>query len=101
MITNKKVNYEIGDIRDIKKLVRVINQYKVESVIHFAALKAVGESVLKPLGYYRNNVGGSIVLLEEMQKYGVKNLVFSSSCTVYGESIKLPITEEESFKTPK
>ena len=62
-------------------------------MIHFAALKAVGESTQQPLNYYRNNVSGSILLLDEMQKAGVKKLVFSSSCTVYGEPEKVPISE--------
>jgi len=95
ILTGKKVILKEGDLTDRRVLEEVFSQHQdIFSVIHFAALKAVGESVLKPLGYYRNNVGGSIVLLEEMQKYGVKNLVFSSSCTVYGEPQKLPIDEE-------
>ncbi len=65
----------------------------IEAVIHFAALKAVGESTSEPLRYYKNNVGGSITLLEEMQKAGVNNLVFSSSCTVYGEPVRVPLIE--------
>ncbi|MES2628421.1 MAG: UDP-glucose 4-epimerase GalE [Bacteroidota bacterium] len=65
----------------------------IEGVIHFAADKAVGESVLFPLKYYRNNVGSLVTLLTAMQKYGVRDLVFSSSCTVYGEPDQLPVTE--------
>lgn len=66
---------------------------RVDGVIHFAAYKAVGESVLEPLKYHRNNIGSLIVLLEVMAKYGVKKLVFSSSCTVYGQPEELPVTE--------
>lgn len=66
----------------------------IEAVIHFAAFKSVGESVLEPLKYYRNNLLGLIVLLEEMEKAGIRNLVFSSSCSVYGDATELPVSEE-------
>lgn len=78
----------------IPKLVESF-QYKIDSVIHFAAMKAVGESMQQPLLYYKNNLIGMIHLLEVMKKYKVFNLVFSSSCTVYGEPKELPITEEK------
>ena len=70
------------------------SQKKVDFVIHFAAMKSVGESMEKPFLYYKNNLIGTINLLEVMKESGVKNLVFSSSCTVYGNPEKLPITEE-------
>ena len=83
------------DITDSHKVRNIFDQHpELSSVIHFAALKAVGESTELPLKYYRNNVIGSIILLEEMQRAGVKNLVFSSSCTVYGEPEEIPISEE-------
>ena len=84
-----------GDITDRKKVINIFDQHpEISSVIHFAALKAVGESTEFPLQYYRNNVTGSIILMEEMLQAGVKNLVFSSSCTVYGEPENVPISEE-------
>ncbi|MEY4987209.1 MAG: UDP-glucose 4-epimerase GalE [Bacteroidota bacterium] len=93
-ITGKSVEIVRGDLNDSAILDQVFTQYKIEGVIHFAAAKAVGESVENPLKYYRNNVGATILLLEKMQAYGVKNLVFSSSCTVYGQPETLPVTEE-------
>lgn len=83
-----------GDLRDAACLKRVFAQNKVEAVIHFAGLKAVGESVAKPLLYYDNNVVGTIRLLEAMREAGVRNLVFSSSATVYGDPQRLPLTED-------
>ena len=74
-----------GDILDRALLRQIFATYKIDSVIHFAALKAVGESVAQPLRYYENNVSGSIVLLQEMQAAGVFSIVFSSSATVYGD----------------
>ena len=82
-----------GDIRDRELLRRIFAEHPIQSVIHFAALKAVGESVKKPLEYYSNNVSGSLILLEEMQRAGVKSIVFSSSATVYGDPDTVPITE--------
>ena len=73
---------------------RIFEAEKVDGIIHFAASKAVGESVEKPLKYYENNVGSLLLLLKLMPEYGVKNLVFSSSCTVYGQPEQLPVTEE-------
>jgi UDP-glucose 4-epimerase len=84
-----------GDITNNAQLEKFfIENSDISSVIHFAALKAVGESTEYPLKYYQNNVSGSVALLEEMKKAGVKNLIFSSSCTVYGEPSKVPISEE-------
>ena len=85
-----------GDIRNANDLNRVFTENKIDSVIHFAASSLVGESVSKPLKYYNNNVHGTSVLLAIMKKYGVKNIVFSSTAAVYGEVENLPITE----KTP-
>jgi UDP-glucose 4-epimerase len=81
------------DIRDGRGLARAFAAHSIEAVIHFAGLKAVGESVEKPLLYYDNNVGGTVQLLAAMQAHGVRRLVFSSSCTVYGEPENLPIGE--------
>lgn len=82
-----------GDIRDKGVLDKVFNQYNIESVIHFAGLKAVGESVSMPLEYYDNNVNGSYVLVSAMRDAGVKSLIFSSSATVYGDPASTPILE--------
>jgi UDP-glucose 4-epimerase len=83
-----------GNITDEAKLEKIfVENTDISSVIHFAALKAVGESTQHPLKYYHNNVTGSVILLDAMQRAGVKNLVFSSSCTVYGETEKVPISE--------
>lgn len=84
-LTGKSIAFAEGDIRDRALLDRLFSIYPIESVIHFAGLKAVGESVHKPLEYYNNNVGGSVTLLEAMRDAGVKNMIFSSSATVYGD----------------
>ncbi|GAA5646838.1 UDP-glucose 4-epimerase GalE [Vibrio proteolyticus] len=83
-----------GDIRDKALLVELLKAHAIEAVIHFAGLKAVGESVEKPLEYYDNNVNGTLVLVDAMRKAGVKSLVFSSSATVYGDPATVPITED-------
>ena len=80
-----------GDIRDRQCLDAVFSRHTVQAVLHFAGLKAVGESVAMPLEYYDCNVSGSLVLLEAMAKAGIKNLVFSSSATVYGDPATVPI----------
>lgn len=82
-----------GDVRDEAFLDQVFSEQEIDAVIHFAGLKAVGESVAKPLEYYDNNVNGSLVLARAMRKAGVKSLVFSSSATVYGDPASVPITE--------
>ena len=82
-----------GDIRDRALLDDVFKQHEIDAVVHFAGLKAVGESVQKPLEYYDNNVSGSVVLFEAMRDAGVKRLVFSSSATVYGDPEEIPISE--------
>lgn len=86
------------DCNDKAQLRAVFQEEKIEGVIHFAAFKAVGESLAKPLEYYRNNLGSMLTLLETMRENGVKNLIFSSSCTVYGEPDALPVTEETPVK---
>lgn len=96
-ITGKDFTCYEGDILDEELLGRIFSENKIDGVIHFAAKKAVGESVEKPLYYYKNNVSGLITVLESMIEYGCKNLVFSSSCTVYGQPDELPVTE----KSPK
>lgn len=96
-ITGKSFDFIKADIRDKQALNEVFVKHPdIKAVIHFAAYKAVGESVEKPLAYYENNVGGTANLVEAMQKHGVQNLVFSSSCTVYGDvtADALPITED-------
>ncbi|WP_440651704.1 UDP-glucose 4-epimerase GalE [Cysteiniphilum sp. 19S12-1] len=93
-ITSKKPIFVEGDIRDEVVLQQIFSQYDIKMVIHFAALKAVGESVFKPLEYYDNNVSGTLNLLKVMQQHNVKNLVFSSSATVYGSPAEMPITEK-------
>ena len=91
-ITNKKVTFIKADVCDENALEQVFSQHKIDAVIHFAGLKAVGESTEIPLAYYQNNVSGTITLLRVMAKYQVKNLVFSSSATVYGNNIS-PLNE--------
>ena len=93
-ITGKKLRFYELDLLDKKNLDQVFAKEDIEAVIHFAGLKAVGESVYKPLEYYHNNITGTLVLCECMRKYGVKNIVFSSSATVYGNPAFVPITEE-------
>lgn len=93
-ITGKSVTFYKGDILDRCILQKIFGENKIESVIHFAGLKAVGESVQKPLHYYQNNVTGSMILVEEMLKANVNTIVFSSSATVYGDPKVVPITED-------
>jgi len=93
-ITSKSVTFYEGDVLNSELLDEIFVKYNIESVIHFAGLKAVGESVAKPLKYYKNNVTGTLVLCEAMAKANVKNIVFSSSATVYGDPASLPITED-------
>jgi UDP-glucose 4-epimerase len=93
-ITNKKIKFYKADILDRLSLEEIFSKNKIDAVIHFAGLKAVGESVSKPLWYYYNNVAGTVVLCEVMQKFQVKKMVFSSSATVYGNPEKTPICED-------
>ena len=92
-IVGKKIKLYEGDVRDAKLLDRIFAENKIESVIHFAGLKAVGESCAMPIEYYDNNLGGTLVLLKAMRKAGCKKIVFSSSATVYGSPEKLPLDE--------
>jgi UDP-glucose 4-epimerase len=92
-LTGKRLPFYQGDVRDEAFLDSVFAEHEISSVIHFAGLKAVGESVEKPLEYYDNNVNGSLVLARSMRKAGVKSIVFSSSATVYGDPAEVPITE--------
>lgn len=98
-ITRKRPDLVVGDIRDRAILRRLFANQAIDAVIHFAGLKAVGESVAEPLKYYDNNVSGSVALFEEMARANVKTLVFSSSATVYGDPASVPITEDFPLKT--
>ena len=89
-----EVPFVKADIRDRDALNKVFEQYKFDSCIHFAGLKAVGESVAKPLEYYENNMSGTFTLIDVMRQHGCKNIIFSSSATVYGDPAIIPITEE-------
>ena len=93
-ITNKTVKFYEADLLDRDGLETIFEQESIDSVIHFAGLKAVGESVAKPLEYYWNNITGTLILCDVMRKYGVKDIVFSSSATVYGDPATVPITED-------
>ncbi|MCI8598259.1 MAG: UDP-glucose 4-epimerase GalE [Lachnospiraceae bacterium] len=93
-ITGKKVTFYEADILDREALTKIFDKEKIDSVIHFAGLKAVGESVAKPIEYYYNNITGTLVLCDVMRKHQVKDIVFSSSATVYGDPAFIPITEE-------
>lgn len=93
-ITGKAPTFIQGDVRDKGALAQVFAQQSIDAVIHFAGLKAVGESVAKPLAYYDNNVVGTLRLLEAMGETGVKTLVFSSSATVYGDPREVPVRED-------
>ena len=93
-ITGKKVKFYKADILDREALEEIFTNESIDSCIHFAGLKSVGESVAKPWEYYNNNITGTLVLIDVMKKYGVKNIIFSSSATVYGDPAFIPITEE-------
>lgn len=93
-ITGTKPKFYKVDIQDAAGLNKVFDENKIDSVIHFAGLKAVGESVRKPLEYYTNNISGTLTLVDVMRNHNVKNIVFSSSATVYGNPAFIPITEE-------
>lgn len=98
-ITGKEIPFYELDLCDKEKLRKVFEEQKIDAVIHFAGYKAVGESVAKPLMYYRNNIDSTLSLLEVMSEYGVKKIVFSSSATVYGKPEKLPIREDAKLST--
>ena len=93
-ITGKKVAFYNADLLDRPAVEEVFEKENIDSDIHFAGLKAVGESVAKPLEYYHNNITGTLILCDVMRNHGVKNIIFSSSATVYGDPAFIPITEE-------
>lgn len=93
-LTGKKITFYEADILDKETMSAIFEKEKIDAVIHFAGLKAVGESCSIPLQYYKNNVSGSVTLLEVMKEHGVKKLVFSSSATVYGNPRTVPVTED-------
>lgn len=93
-LTGKDFDFYAFDIRDKENMRKIFEEHKIDACIHFAGLKAVGESVRKPLEYYDNNVGGTIALCEVMREYGCKKIVFSSSATVYGSSNISPLKED-------
>lgn len=98
-ITNTRPKFYKIDILDYEELEKVFKDNKFDAVIHFAGLKAVGESVEKPIEYYENNISGSLNIYKLMKKYNVNNLVFSSSATVYGDDFEVPFKEEYGFGT--
>ena len=98
-IIGKEIKFYELDLLDEEKLDTVFKENKIESVIHFAGLKAVGESVAKPITYYHNNITGTLVLLKVMKKYNCKKIVFSSSATVYGSPKTVPIKEDFPLST--
>ena len=93
-ITGKKLKFYENDILDRDAMNKIFDENKIDAVIHFAGLKAVGESVAKPIEYYHNNMTGTLVLCDVMRNHGCKNIIFSSSATVYGDPAMIPITEE-------
>lgn len=99
-ITGKKVTFYEDDMLDKEALEKIFSKEQIDCVIHFAGLKAVGESVAKPLEYYKNNISGTLTLVEVMREHGCKNIIFSSSATVYGDPAFVPITEECPKGTP-
>ncbi len=99
-ITGKKVTFYENDMLDADAMESLFSKEKIDCVIHFAGLKAVGESVAKPLEYYKNNIQGTLCLVEAMRNHGCKNIIFSSSATVYGDPAFVPITEECPKGTP-
>ena len=92
-ITGRRVAFYQVDIRDREGLSKALTEHPCEACIHFAGLKAVGESVEKPWEYYENNIGGTLTLLDVLRKHNCKNIIFSSSATVYGDPVEIPITE--------
>jgi UDP-glucose 4-epimerase len=97
-VTSQKIKFYKGDCSDSTFVEMVFEKESIDSVIHFAAYKSVNESVINPLLYYRNNIGSLINLLEQMQKQGVNEFIFSSSCTVYGQPDQIPVDESAPFK---
>ena len=93
-ITGKDFSFYDGDVRDRELLSKIFDDNNIDAVIHFAGLKAVGESVQKPLEYYQNNLDSTLILLDVMKEYGVKKIIFSSSATVYGDNKNVPFRED-------
>ena len=93
-ITGKTLKFYKGDIADKELMDKILTENDIYAVIHIAGLKAVGESVQKPLEYYTNNISGTLAMCDVMRKHGVKNIIFSSSATVYGDPAEIPITEK-------
>ena len=98
-ITNKDVTFYEEDCCDREAMRKIFSEHTIDAVIHFAGYKAVGESVAKPLMYYRNNIDSTLVLLETMKEFGCHKIVFSSSATVYGDPASLPIKEDFPLST--
>jgi UDP-glucose 4-epimerase len=98
-ITGKEFKFYEADLLDRAAMKQIFAENQIDAVVHFAGLKAVGESVEKPLHYYHNNVSGSLILFETMAKYNVKRIVFSSSATVYGNPASVPISEDFPLST--
>ena len=99
-ITGKSLDFYQNDVRDRDAMERIFSKHDIDCVIHFAGLKAVGESVEKPLLYYDNNIAGTVTLLQAMKECGVNKLIFSSSSTIYGTPVSLPLTEDMPTGTP-
>ncbi len=99
-ITGAGTEFHEADIRDEARLDAIVGRGRFDAVIHFAGLKAVGESVSKPLDYYDNNVAGTTTLCRVLERHGVRTIVFSSSATVYGDPVTLPLTERAPTATP-
>jgi len=95
---SKKINYVDGDIKDTERLIEVFSKNNIDSVIHFAALKSVRESIIDPIKYYEINVGGTLSLIRAMKKTNIKKLLFSSSATIYGDPEYLPIDENHPLR---
>ncbi|MBR6523353.1 MAG: UDP-glucose 4-epimerase GalE [Clostridia bacterium] len=98
-ITGKDFKFYETDLLDEKGMNRIFDENEIDAVVHFAGLKAVGESVAMPLEYYHNNITGTLILCQAMRKHGVKKIVFSSSATVYGNPASVPITEDFPLST--
>ncbi len=98
-ITGKEITFYKDDVRDEEALKKIFSEHKIDAVIHFAGLKAVGESVAKPLEYYENNLGSTLTLIKVMREFGCNNIIFSSSATVYGDPASVPIKEDFPLST--
>ncbi|WP_288479623.1 UDP-glucose 4-epimerase GalE [uncultured Clostridium sp.] len=100
ILSGKKIKFYEGDILDNSILNKIFEEENIDTVIHFAAYKSVGDSVKMPLEYYNNNINGTVNLLRAMKRYEVKNIIFSSSATVYGEAKVMPVSEKTPLMTP-